>query len=107
LHEPDVMTGTRHMLWMLEEYETIHGHKAPGLITGKPVGMGGSLGRTEATGYGVIFTVREALKEVGVQIENTTASPARRYRPVGAFPRHAATARLPRTVAERLELVPG
>lgn len=71
---PDVMTHGQHMLWMLDEYEVITGNKYPGLITGKPVGMGGSLGRTEATGYGVIFTVREALKEIGLKPENTTAS---------------------------------
>ncbi|MGB3975961.1 MAG: Glu/Leu/Phe/Val dehydrogenase dimerization domain-containing protein, partial [bacterium] len=56
---PDVMSSAKHMLWMLDEYETIHGAKYPGFITGKPVGMGGSLGRTEATGYGLIYTVRE------------------------------------------------
>jgi glutamate dehydrogenase (NAD(P)+) len=71
---PDVMTSAQHMLWMLDEYEVIYGQKSPGLITGKPVGMGGSLGRTEATGYGVIFTVREAFKELGVEIKQTTAS---------------------------------
>jgi glutamate dehydrogenase len=71
---PDVMTNGQHMLWMLDEYETITGEKYPGMITGKPVGMGGSLGRTEATGYGVIFTVREALKEMGIKPGDTTAS---------------------------------
>ncbi|MBA7582967.1 NAD-specific glutamate dehydrogenase [subsurface metagenome] len=71
---PDVMTNAQHMLWMLDEYETITGAKYPGFITGKPVGMGGSLGRTEATGYGVIFTVREALRQMGIKMENTTAS---------------------------------
>jgi len=71
---PDVMTNAQHMLWMLDEYEVIRGEKFPGFITGKPVGMGGSLGRTEATGYGVIFTVREALKELGIRPEDTTAS---------------------------------
>jgi len=71
---PDVMTNSQHMLWMLDEYETIHGAKFPGFITGKPVGMGGSLGRTEATGYGVIFTVREALKQMNINPKNTTAS---------------------------------
>lgn len=71
---PDVMTSAQHMLWMLDEYETILRAKFPGFITGKPVGMGGSLGRTEATGYGVIFTVREALKEIRVPPADTTAS---------------------------------
>ncbi|HHV99335.1 MAG TPA: Glu/Leu/Phe/Val dehydrogenase [Clostridiaceae bacterium] len=71
---PDVMTNAKHMLWMLDEFETIYGGKYPGFITGKPVGMGGSLGRTEATGYGVIFTLREALKELGIDITKTTAS---------------------------------
>ncbi len=71
---PDVMTSAQHMLWMLDEYETMHGQKMPGFITGKPVGMGGSLGRTEATGYGVIFTVREALKEMEIPPSETTAS---------------------------------
>ena len=71
---PDVMTTPQHMLWMLDEYEAIHGAKMPGFITGKPVGMGGSLGRKQATGYGVIFTVREALKELGIRAGDTTAS---------------------------------
>jgi glutamate dehydrogenase (NAD(P)+) len=71
---PDVMTSPQHMLWMLDEFETIHGAKYPGFITGKPAGLGGSLGRTEATGYGVIFTLREALKELGVRIEDTVVS---------------------------------
>jgi len=71
---PDVMTNSQHMLWMLDEYEVIYGGKYPGAITGKPVGMGGSLGRIEATGYGLIFTVREALREMGIRIEETTAS---------------------------------
>ncbi len=71
---PDVMTTPQHMLWMLDELETIRGQKLPGFITGKPVGMGGSLGRTEATGYGVVFTIREALKELGIRLADTTAS---------------------------------
>lgn len=71
---PDVMTTPQHMLWMLDEYEAIHGQKLPGFITGKPVGMGGSLGRKEATGYGVVFTIREALRELDVRPEDTTAS---------------------------------
>jgi glutamate dehydrogenase len=71
---PDVMTSAQHMLWMLDEYESHSGGRKPGFITGKPVGMGGSLGRKEATGYGVIITVREALKELDIKPANTTAS---------------------------------
>jgi glutamate dehydrogenase len=71
---PDVMTSPQHMLWMLDEFEAIQGAKYPGFITGKPVGMGGSLGRTEATGYGLVYTLREALREMGLKIETTVAS---------------------------------
>jgi glutamate dehydrogenase (NAD(P)+) len=71
---PDVMTNGQHMLWMMDEYEAIHGGHYPGTITGKPVGMGGSLGRTEATGYGVIYTLREALKALNMDITATKAS---------------------------------
>lgn len=71
---PDVMTNAQHMLWMLDEYETIEGGRFPGFITGKPVGMAGSLGRKEATGYGVVFTIREALKEMDIRPQDTRAS---------------------------------
>jgi len=71
---PDLMTTAQHMLWMLDEYEAIQGAKSPGFITGKPVELGGSLGRKEATGYGVMITIREALKELGIKPENTLAS---------------------------------
>jgi glutamate dehydrogenase len=71
---PDVMTNAQHMLWMLDEFENLNHGRYPGFITGKPVGMGGSLGRTEATGYGLIFTVREALREMNIKPENTIAS---------------------------------
>ncbi len=71
---PDVMTNGQHMLWMMDEYEALTGGRYPGVITGKPVGMGGSLGRTEATGYGVIYTLRDLLTAEGVDIKTTTAS---------------------------------
>ncbi|MGI5849743.1 MAG: Glu/Leu/Phe/Val family dehydrogenase [Christensenellales bacterium] len=71
---PDVMTNGQHMLWMMDEFETINAGRYPGVITGKPVGMGGSLGRKEATGFGVIYTLREALKTLNIDISTTTAS---------------------------------
>lgn len=71
---PDVMTNGQHMLWMLDEYETISGGRFPGMITGKPVGMGGSLARTEATGYGAVYVLKGLLGELGINPANTTAS---------------------------------
>lgn len=71
---PDLMTNAQHMLWMLDEYEAIHGSKSPGFITGKPVGLGGSSGRKEASGYGLMVIVREMLKEMEINPANTAAS---------------------------------
>ena len=71
---PDVMTNNQHMLWMMDEYQAISGGQYPGVITGKPVELGGSLGRPEATGYGLVYMLREALKEMDIDIANTTAS---------------------------------
>ena len=71
---PDVMTSSQHMLWMMDEYQTIFGGQYPGIITGKPVELGGSLGRPEATGYGLVYMLREALKELDMDITKSTAS---------------------------------
>ncbi len=72
--EPDIMTNPQHMLWMLDEFEAIHYGRFPGFITGKPVSLGGSLGRMEAAGYGMIYMLREALRELGVKLSGTTAA---------------------------------
>ena len=64
----------KHMAWMLDEFEMIFGVKAPGCVTGKPLGLGSSLGRTEATGYGVVLALQEALRQIGIRIEDTLAS---------------------------------
>jgi glutamate dehydrogenase (NAD(P)+) len=71
---PDLMTTAQHMLWMLDEYEAIHGSKSPGFITGKPVSLGGSSGKKEATGYGLMVTVREILKGMEIAPASTIAS---------------------------------
>lgn len=68
---PDVGTTPQMMGWMMDEYSRLVGQYTPGVFTGKPVGSGGSEGRTEATGYGVIYTVREALKHL--EIDSTKA----------------------------------
>jgi glutamate dehydrogenase (NAD(P)+) len=71
---PDVATNPQVMSWMLDEYETIVGHHAPGVITGKPLPLGGSAGRGPATGLGVVVTIREALKRLDIDSEETTVS---------------------------------
>jgi glutamate dehydrogenase (NAD(P)+) len=71
---PDVGTTPQMMGWMMDEYSRITGQYTPGVITGKPVGGGGSLGRTEATGFGVIYTVREAMKKLGIDSTRTVAA---------------------------------
>ena len=71
---PDVGTTPQMMGWMMDEYSKLVGVYTPGVITGKPVGGGGSLGRTEATGFGVIYTLREAMKFLKMKPEKTVAA---------------------------------
>ncbi|HEX7976253.1 MAG TPA: Glu/Leu/Phe/Val dehydrogenase [Anaerolineales bacterium] len=71
---PDVGTTPQMMGWMMDEYSKLVGQYTPGVITGKPVGGGGSLGRTEATGFGVIYTVREAMKHLKLDPTKSVAA---------------------------------
>ncbi len=71
---PDVGTTPQMMGWMMDEYSKLVGQFTPGVITGKPLGGGGSLGRTEATGFGVIYTIREAMKHLKIDPAKTTAA---------------------------------
>jgi glutamate dehydrogenase (NAD(P)+) len=71
---PDVGTSPQMMGWMMDQYSKMLGEYTPGVVTGKPVGAGGSLGRTEATGYGVIYTVREAMNHLGLDSTKSVAS---------------------------------
>lgn len=62
------------MGWMMDEYSAIVGQYTPGVITGKPLGGGGSEGRTEATGFGVCINIREAMKHLGINPKETKAA---------------------------------
>jgi len=62
---PDVYTNSQIMAWIMDEYSKIVGYTCPGVVTGKPIVLGGSLGRNEATARGVFFTVLEAYKYLG------------------------------------------
>jgi len=71
---PDVGSTPQMMGWMMDEYSKLAGEYTPGVITGKPVGGGGSQGRTEATGYGVIFNLREAMLRMKIDPEKSSVA---------------------------------
>ncbi|MBS3791323.1 Glu/Leu/Phe/Val dehydrogenase [Candidatus Bipolaricaulota bacterium] len=71
---PDVYTTSQTMAWMMDEFSKIKGVNAPGVITGKPVEVGGSLGRGDATARGVIYTIREAAKELNRSLDGSTVA---------------------------------
>jgi len=70
---PDVNTTPQIMAWMIDEYQKVIGHKSPGTFTGKPIAIGGSLGRTEATGRGGLFVLQALLKKINVGANSTIA----------------------------------
>ncbi len=67
---PDVNTNAQIMAWIVDTYSTLSGKSSPAVVTGKPIELGGSLGRVEATGRGVMFTIREALKYLNTKPED-------------------------------------
>jgi glutamate dehydrogenase (NAD(P)+) len=67
---PDVYTNPQMMAWMMDEFSKSKGVNAPGVITGKPVEVGGSKGRGDATARGVIYTIREAAKKLGITLSD-------------------------------------
>ena len=81
---PDVNTGGREMAWIMDTYSMQMGYPVPGVITGKPRELGGSLGRPEATSRGLVFCVREAAKKIGLNLKGATVA-IQGYGNVGAF----------------------
>lgn len=81
---PDVNTNAQIMAWMLDEYEKISGRKEPGVITGKPLDLGGSAGREEATGLGGAIILKELAKKLGKAPEETNVA-IQGYGNVGSF----------------------
>ncbi len=66
---PDVNTTPQIMAWILDTYSMNAGHSVPGVVTGKPVNVGGSVGRNDATGRGVVFAIQEACRRTGTALE--------------------------------------
>jgi glutamate dehydrogenase (NAD(P)+) len=71
---PDVGTDERNMAWMMDTYSVNAGYSVPGVVTGKPIVLGGSLGRTSATGDGVVISTIEALKTLGIDPKGATVA---------------------------------
>lgn len=81
---PDVNTNGKIMSWMVDEYNKLTGVSAIGTLTGKPVEFGGSLGRNEATGFGVAVTAREAAKKLGIDMKQAKVA-VQGFGNVGAY----------------------
>jgi len=71
---PDVYTNPQIMAWMMDEYDMLVGHREPGVITGKPLPLGGSAGRDDATARGGIYVTREAARGLGINLIGTTCA---------------------------------
>ena len=71
---PDVYTTPQIMAWMMDEYSVMRGYNVPGMITGKPLPLGGSAGRGDATARGGMFTIREAAKLLGLDLSKATVA---------------------------------
>jgi glutamate dehydrogenase (NAD(P)+) len=71
---PDVNTNAQVMAWMMDTYSMHHGYTVPGVVTGKPISLGGSEGRNEATGRGTVFCIMEAVAHLGMDITRSRVS---------------------------------
>jgi glutamate dehydrogenase (NAD(P)+) len=71
---PDVYTNPQIMAWMMDEYSFMRGYNVPGVITGKPIPLGGSAGRGDATARGGMFCTREAGKALGIELKGATTA---------------------------------
>ena len=71
---PDVYTDAQTMAWIMDTFSMQKGYSVPGVVTGKPISLGGSEGRGEATGRGCAYVVREAAKDVGVRVKGATVA---------------------------------
>jgi glutamate dehydrogenase (NAD(P)+) len=71
---PDMGTDAQVMAWIMDTYSMMHGHSVPAVVTGKPVTIGGSSGRVEATGRGVLYIARKACADRGMALEGATVA---------------------------------
>jgi glutamate dehydrogenase/leucine dehydrogenase len=71
---PDVYTDSQTMAWIMDTYSMLKGYSVPGVVTGKPISLGGSEGRGEATGRGCAYVIREAAKDLGLKVKGASVA---------------------------------
>lgn len=88
---PDIGTDSQHMAWIMDTYSQGKGYAVPGVVTGKPIEIGGSLGRSESTGRGVVYTIEEAIKylsnkgEMKLRMDSTATAAIQGFGKVGSI----------------------
>ncbi|MBI1862467.1 MAG: Glu/Leu/Phe/Val dehydrogenase [Deltaproteobacteria bacterium] len=80
---PDIGTDQQTMAWVMDTYSSQVGYAVPGVVTGKPIEIGGSLGRVDATGRGVVYTIIEASKRLGMALDQSTTVAVQGFGNVG------------------------
>jgi glutamate dehydrogenase (NAD(P)+) len=80
---PDIGTDQQTMAWLMDTYSAQMGHAVPGVVTGKPIEIGGSLGRVDATGRGVVYTIIEASKRLNMELNEKTTVAVQGFGNVG------------------------
>ena len=71
---PDMYTDARVMAWMMDTYSMHKGYSVPGVVTGKPISVGGSQGRSEATGRGCVYAITNVVKQIGIDLDGATVA---------------------------------
>jgi glutamate dehydrogenase/leucine dehydrogenase len=71
---PDVNTGSKTLAWFMDTYSMHQGYTVPGVVTGKPISLGGSEGRNEATARGTVFCIIEAARHLGIELDKATVA---------------------------------
>jgi glutamate dehydrogenase (NAD(P)+) len=82
---PDIGTDAQTMAWLMDTYSSQVGHVVPGVVTGKPIEIGGSLGRVDATGRGVVYNVIEAAKRLRIDLNDKTRVAVQGFGNVGYY----------------------
>ncbi len=94
---PDIGTDGQTMAWLMDTYSQMHGYAIPGVVTGKPIAIGGSLGRAESTGKGVVFCINFAYEKLNKTVSSSTTVAIHGFGKVGmpaAYDLHAQGAKI-------------